>query len=201
MSPPHGQQSFMNFSNTDQFFRGCCPSGTASSTVGSSQGHKSYQKTWSSLGSSPRESTDHCQESSPAQVSHGLKPSFRNPPALVWVSSMTCRRISAFLCSTMGCARMKENLTSGAWSTSCPSFSPDCSVCRAVPLTQSHSSLLSELFSERSLLSSLRDLIDKIDILSITFFLPHHRGIIIMPDVIGLGQKQVHHGASWHWLC
>ena len=37
---------------------------------------------------------------------------------------------------------LQGNLCSGAWSTSSPSFFPDLGVCRVVPLTYSHSSLL-----------------------------------------------------------
>lgn len=115
VSPPCGQQSSINCCNTGHFFRGCCPSGTACSTVGTSQSHSSYRETCLSLGSSLHESTDHCQQSFPAQVSYGLTALFQKPTCsgmglLHDLQVDLCipvfpHDLQRHSCSTMGCSR------------------------------------------------------------------------------------------------
>lgn len=61
------------------------------SSVDPPQGHKSYEETCSSMGSFLHRSPGYL----PGACSMGSQPPLRNPLALVWVSSMGCRSISA----------------------------------------------------------------------------------------------------------
>lgn len=62
-----------------------------------------------------------------------------HPPALVWGSPGAA---GVYLCITMSFHGLQENLNSSTWSTSSSPFTTELSVCRVVPLTTSHSSLL-----------------------------------------------------------
>ncbi|XP_048158286.1 uncharacterized protein LOC125325369 isoform X1 [Corvus hawaiiensis] len=128
---------------------GYSPSGTGCSSVGPPQGHKSCQKTCSSMASSLQGSTCPFQEPDPVHASHRVTDFF---------CSSTCSSMGLLyglqveLCTLMdlqGCRpqlphhglhhRLQGNLSSSTWSTSCPSTG--FGVCRVVPLTYSHSSL------------------------------------------------------------
>ncbi|KAK4810951.1 hypothetical protein QYF61_013359 [Mycteria americana] len=117
----HGRQSSMKFSNVGpshglQFFMNCSSMGpshrlqsfrTGLLQHGSLTGHRSCQKTCSSVDSSPQGCSS-CQEPAPARALHGVTTSFRAcPPALAWGPPRDAVWISAPLGSstvfTVGC--------------------------------------------------------------------------------------------------
>ena len=72
VSPSHGHQSSPDCSNVGHSSMRCSPSRTGCSSVGPPWGHKSFQETCSSMGSSLHRSAGPCQEPAAAQTSHGV---------------------------------------------------------------------------------------------------------------------------------
>lgn len=82
---------------------------------------------------------------------------------------------------------LQGNLWSNTWSTSWPSFSTELGVCCAVSFIYYDSSLLyCNSFWAITVLPSQ---------------ICYHRGIAIISDWLGLGQKWIHLRGVWHWIC
>ncbi|KAM9591464.1 uncharacterized protein ACIBXB_006257 [Morphnus guianensis] len=129
----------------------CSPSGTDCSSVGPSRGHKSFQKTCSSVGSSLHRSAGPARSLLQRGVPSGSQP----PSGTHLLRRGVLHGLQVDICSTVDLHGLQGdslphhglhhglqgNLCSGAWSTSSPSFFTDLGVCRVVSLTCSHSSL------------------------------------------------------------
>lgn len=108
---------------------GCSSLRTGCSSVGTPWGHKSYQETCFSMGSSLHESAVPWQEPFPALAYHGTT-------AFFWASA----------CSSVGLLSMVcRGISSGAWRTFFLSFLTVLGVYKVVPLTYSQSSRGAEL--------------------------------------------------------
>ncbi|KAM9599800.1 uncharacterized protein ACIBXB_003644 [Morphnus guianensis] len=129
----------------------CSPSGAHCSSVGPPQGHKSCQKTCSSVGSSLHASAGPARSLLQRGVPTGSQP----PLGTHLLRRGDLPGLQVEICSTVDLHGLQGdslphrglphglqgNLCSGAWSISSPSFFTDLGVCRVVSLTCSHSSL------------------------------------------------------------
>lgn len=115
---------------------GCRPSRTACSSVGPPKGHKSYQETTSSVGSSLHGSASPCEKPAPARVFLQVHSPFLGIPLLWHGALLWAAGVSLHLCGSPWTAGaqllhhsvhhwLQGNLVSGTWTTSCPSFSTD----------------------------------------------------------------------------
>lgn len=158
----HGRQSFINFSSV--FPMSFSSSRTAPVwvpvsgvwsfrnrllQVGSPVGSQVLPINLSQLGCLSPQVHGSSQEPAPSWASHGFRASFSHSPAPLWdppgwisAPPQTPCAAEAQLLHRGPHPRLQGNLCWVTWSTSCPSFSTDMGICRAVPLAYSHSSLL-----------------------------------------------------------
>jgi len=159
------------------------------------EGDGSCQQACSLVGFSLHGSTGHCEQTVPLRAPHGVTASFGHSPAPAcgppWLQVHICSTVDVHGLQADSLPhnglhhKLQGNLCSGAWSTSSPSFFPDLGVCRVISLTYSHYSVRLHVLPHR---------------IFFPFSICDHRGTTIIADRLGLGQWQVHLGASWHCL-
>jgi len=153
LGPSHGLQIFTNFFSVGHFHR-VQSFGNRLLPRGSPQGHKPLRANLLQCGVLFSQVHRSYQEPDLVLFLHRVTASFGHPPALAWggylqvniCSSVDLNRLQGDSLHHHGILHgLHENLCSGTWSTSSPSFFTALGVCRLVSLTSSHSSLLLQL--------------------------------------------------------
>jgi len=167
---------------------GCSPSGSDCSSVGPPQGHKSFQKTCSGIGSSVHGST------SPGRslLQHGLPTaSFEHPPALAWGPPRAASGdllhhgppwAAGTACLTMVCLMGCRGTAAPALGTHPPP--PLLTLVSAELFLSIFSLHFSDCYSAVVIFPLLKYVITE----------------VLPPLLMGLGQQQLHLGAGWSWL-